>query len=209
MAIQTKLYVNKITLTLNKPAYTGMCILELTKVLMYEFHYYYIKNMHGSNSRLLFTDTDSLTHEIRAEDVYEDFSNTKEMFDFSNYSTKSNYDNANKIVVGKMTDETAGVATEEFVGLKPKMYLYLVNDNSELIKTKSVNRDVVATISHNEYKDISLNKKCLRHLINRIQNKDHKKETYEINKISLSCFDDKIDKICIQNNGCDELALGY
>ena len=146
---------SKVTLTLNKPAYIGMCILELSKVLMYEFHYDYIKNKFGNNSRLLFTDTDSLMYKIKTEDVYEDFSNDKEMFDFSNYSTKSKcYDNSKKLVVGKMKDETAGVAIEEFVGLKPKMYSYFVNDNSERKKAKGVNRNVVATISHNEYKDV-------------------------------------------------------
>ena len=113
---------NKVTLTLNKPAYIGMCILELSKVLMYEFHYDYIKNKYGNNSRLLFTDTDSLMYEITTEDVYEDFSKDKEMFDFSNYSTKSKqYDKSNKLMVGKMKDETAGVSAEEFVRLKPKM----------------------------------------------------------------------------------------
>ena len=67
-----------------------MCILELTKVLMYEFHYDYIKNKYGNNSRLLFTKTDTLMYEIKTEDVYEDFSSDKEVFDFSNYSTNSN-----------------------------------------------------------------------------------------------------------------------
>ena len=79
---------NKVTLTLNKPAYIGMRILELSKVLMYEFHYDYIKNKYGNNSKLLFRDTDGLMYEIKTEDVYEDFSSNK-MFDFSNYSTKS------------------------------------------------------------------------------------------------------------------------
>ena len=115
------IFKNKVTLTLNKPAYIGMCILELSKVLMYEFHYDYIKNKYGNNSRLLFTDTDSLMYEIKTEDVYEDFSNDKEMFDFSNYSTKSKYyDNSNKLLVGEMKDETADVVIEEFFKLKPK-----------------------------------------------------------------------------------------
>ena len=65
-----------------------MCILELNEVLMYEFHYDYIENKYGNNSRLLFTDTDSLMYEIKTEDVYADFSNDKEMLDVSNYSTK-------------------------------------------------------------------------------------------------------------------------
>ena len=82
------------------------------------------------------------------------------MFDSSNYSTKSKYyDNSKKLVNGKMKDETVGVALEEFVGLKPKMYSHLVDDNSEHKKTKGVKRNVVATISHSEYKDVLLNKK--------------------------------------------------
>ena len=82
----------------------------------------------------------------------------------------------------------------------------MVDDNSEHKKEKSVNKNVVATISHNEYKDVLLNNKCLSYSMNRIQSKDDKIGTYEINKISLSCFD---DKIYIQNNGYDGLALGY
>ena len=93
-------------------------------------------------------------YEIKTEDVYEDFSKAKEMFDFSNFSSKSKYYyNSNKLVAGKMKDETAGAAIEEFVGLKKKMYSYLLDDNSEHKKAKVVNRNVVATINHNEYKD--------------------------------------------------------
>ena len=114
---------NKVTLRLNKSAYIGMCTLELSKVLMYELYFGYIKNKYGNNWRLLFTDTDSLMYEIKTEDIYEDFSNNKEMFDFSDYSTNSKYyDNSNKLVIGKIKDETAGAAIEEFVRLKPKMY---------------------------------------------------------------------------------------
>ena len=68
-----------------------------------------------------------------------------------------------------------------------------------------MNRNIIAAISHNEYKDVLLDKICLRHLMNRIQSKDHKIGTYEINKTFLSCFN---DEIYIQNNGCDELSLG-
>ena len=96
-----------------------MCILQLKKVFMSEFHYDYIKNKYGHNSGLLFTDTNSLMYEIKTEDVYEDFSNNKEIFDFGSYATKSKYsDNSNKLVVGKMKDETAGVVIEEFVEFK-------------------------------------------------------------------------------------------
>ena len=187
---------NKVILTLSKPAYIGMCILDLRKVLMYEFHYGYIKSKYGNNSRLSFTGTDRLIYEIKTEDVYEDFSNDKEIFDFSNYSTKLKYyDCSNKLVVVGMTDETASVAIEEFFRLKPKVYSYLVDDNSEHKKAKDVNKNVVATISHIEYKDALLNKKFS---MNRIQSKDNRIGTYEIIKISLYCFD---DKIYIENHG--------
>ena len=69
-----------------------------------------------------------------------------------------------------------------------------------------MNKNVVATISHNEYKDVLLNNKCLRHSMNRMQSKNHRIGTYEISKICLSCFD---DKIYILHNGYDGLALCY
>ena len=75
-------------LKFNKPTYIGTCILELNKTLMYEFYYNNIKNKYDNKSKLLFEDTDSLMYEIKTEDVYEDYSSDKEMFDFSNYSTK-------------------------------------------------------------------------------------------------------------------------
>ena len=86
-------------------------------------------------------------YEFKTEDVYEDFSNNKEMFDFSSYSAKSKYyDNSKKLVFDRMKDERVGVAIEEFVGLRPKMYSYLVDDKSEHKKTKGVNRNIVAKI---------------------------------------------------------------
>ena len=105
-----------------------------------------------------------------------------------------------------MRDETAGVATKEFGKLKLNMYWFLVDDSSGHKKTKGVNKNGAVTIIRSEYKDVFLNKKCLRHSMNKIQRKDHRTGTYEINKISLSCTD---EKIYIQNNGYDRLALAY
>ena len=78
-------------------------------------------------------------YEIITEDVYEDFRKDKEMFHFSNYSDKSKYyDDSNKLIVGKMKDETAGVAIKEFAELKPKLYFFLVDDSKEHKKAKCV-----------------------------------------------------------------------
>ena len=80
------------------------------------------------------------------------FSSDGEKFSFSKYSTKSKYyGNLNKLIIGKMEDQTEGVEIEEFVGLRPKIYSFLV-DNSEHKKAKGLNKNVVVTKSHNEYK---------------------------------------------------------
>ena len=86
-----------------------------------------------------------------------------------------------------MKDETNGVAIEKFVGLNLKIHLFLIDDNSEYKKAKSVNKNIVATISYNEYKHVLLNNKCFRHSVNKIQSKDLRIGLYEINRISLSC----------------------
>ena len=80
---------NKVTLILKKPTYVGICILELSKVIMSKLHSQYVKNKYGNNSRLLFTDIDSLIYEVKHEDIYEDLGSHKEMFNFIIYSTKS------------------------------------------------------------------------------------------------------------------------
>ena len=133
----------KESLTLNRPAYVGMCILDLSKTLMYDFHYNYIKEKYGDKARLLFTDTDSLTYEIEAEDVYRDFWNDKDRFDNSDYPESSPYfDKTNKKVIGKFKDEAAGIPITEFVGLRSKMYSY-VKDNEKGGKTaKGIKKNI-------------------------------------------------------------------
>ena len=88
---------------------------------MCDFHYNFIKKIF--DAELLFTDTGSLTYEIKSENVYEKFFKWKDLFDFSNYSKDSKvFDEANKKVIGKMQDEFRGVIVTEFVGSKSKMY---------------------------------------------------------------------------------------
>ena len=110
----------KPVLILNKPIYVGFTVLELSKWLMYDFHYNFIKK--NFNTELLFTDTDSLTYEIKSKNAYQEFFKWKDLFDFSNYLKDSKcIDDANKKVIGKMKDEFGAVIATEFVGLKSKM----------------------------------------------------------------------------------------
>ena len=158
--------------------------------MMYDFHYDFIKK--NFDAEFLFTDTDSLTYEIKSENVYEKFFRWKYLFDFSNYSKDSKFFyNTNKKVISKMKDEYGGVIIDEFVGLKSKMYSIKKIDGKESSTAKGLN---IAT-KFNEIKDVLFNKKIIRHKMKRIQSKKHKKTktlvTYEIDKISLSCSDDK------------------
>ena len=108
-------------MTLNKPIYVGFCILELSKLLMYEFHYdYVLKTFNGA--KLLFADTDSLVYEIKDKYVYEQCFKDKKLFDFSGYPINSKYyDSSKKKVLGKMKDKFNGMRIVEFIGLKSKI----------------------------------------------------------------------------------------
>ena len=131
-------------------------------------------------AELLFTDTDSLTYEIKSKDVYEEFFKHKYLFDFSNYPEDSRFfDPTNKKVIGKMKDESEGNIIGEFVGLNSKVYPMKNIDGKESNTAKGVN---VAT-DINEFKDTLFNKKIIRHKMRRIQCKKYKMGTYEIDKI--------------------------
>ena len=172
----------KPVLTLNKPIYVGFTVLELSKWLMYEFHYNFIKK--HFDAELLFTDTNSFTYEIKSDDVYEEFFERKHLLDFTNFSKDSKfYDSQNEMVVGKTKDEDKGILINKFVGLKSKMHSMLSDDGKESNTAKGVN---IAT-RFNEFKDTLFNKKVIRRKMKRIQIQKHKLGTYEINKISL-CF---------------------
>ena len=108
---------------------------------MYDFHYNYIEKKYGDRAKLLFTDTDSLTYKIEAEDVYESFWEDKEMFDNSDCPENSPYYcNANKKVIGKFKDEACAVLITEFVGLKSKMYSYIKNNEKGGKATKGIKK---------------------------------------------------------------------
>ena len=198
----------KETLTLNRPAYLGMCILDLSKTLMYDFHYNYIKNKYREKAKLLFTDTDSLMYEIETKDAYKDFWNDKDKFDNSDYPESSPYfDKTNKKVIGKFKDEAAGVPIYEFVGLRSKMYSY-IKDNQQGGKTaKGIKKNVIKKdITHDNYKQTLFNNQQMYHKMKTIRSESHQLGSYEINKVSLSCFD---DKRYIHEDGKTSYAYGH
>ena len=201
-------YKVKETLTLNRPANVGMCILNLSKTLMYDFHYNYIKKKYDSRAKLFFTDMDSLTYEIEAEDVYKDFWNDKDMFDNSDYSENSPYYcNANKNVIGKFKDEACGVPIVKFIGLKSKMYSNVKDIEKGGKTAEGIKKNVIKNnIKHEDYKNVLLNNKRLHHKMKTIRSHKHQLGSYEINKVSLSCFD---DKHYIHNNGISSYAYGH
>ena len=198
----------KETLTMNRPAYVGACILDLSKTLMYDFHYNYIKHKYGNKAKLLFTDTDSLTYEIETNDAYADFWKNKDKFDNSDYNKESPFYNAvNKKVIGKFKDESAGIPITEFVGLRSKMYSY-VKDNEQTARTaKGIKKQVIIKdIKHEDYKEVLFNNKQMHHTIKTIRSNNHQLGSFELNKISLSCFD---DKRFVHQNGITSYAYGH
>ena len=198
----------KESLTLNRPAYVGMCILVLCKTLMYDFHYNYIKKKYGDTAELLFTDTDSLCVEMETEDIYKDFWNDKDMFNNSDYPENSPYYcNANKKVIDKFKDEACGVPIVEFIGLKSKMYSYIKSDEKGRKTTKGIKKNVIKNnIKHEDYKNVLLNNEQLHHKMKTIRSQKHQLGSFEISKVSLSCFD---DERYIYDNGISSYAYGH
>ena len=135
-------YCSKSALTLNKPVYVGFCILELSKLLMYQFHYDYVLKTFN---------------EIEDGNVYDQCFKDKHLFDFSGYPKDSvYYCDLNKKVLGKMKDEFNGVKIDEFVGLKSKMYSLIARNDKEVNKGKGVN----LKLRHKEYVDVLFNNFC-------------------------------------------------
>ena len=175
---------------------------------MHDFHYNVIKPLYGENAKLLFTDTDSLIYEITAEDVYKDLHERKELFGNSDYSDDSPYYfKENKKVIGKMKDETAGVPIVEFIGLRSKMYSYMKNNNKGSKTAKGIKKSVIKKdIDHINYKGTLFSKQQMHHKMKTIRSNCHKISSYKINKVSLSCFD---DKRYLLDDGIKSYAYGH
>ena len=203
--VKTKVY-------LNKPIYLGMSILDSSKIIMYDFHYNYIKEKYGYNAKLLFTDTDSLAYEIKTDDFYKDIADDVEArFDTSEYPKDHPSCikvGINKKVLGKFKDEVCGKQIEEFVGLRAKLYSYKMFENKkETKKCKGVKKVVVEkTISHDDYKDCLFTKTKQLRSMNVFRSHLHDIYTETVNKIALSADD---DKRIILDDGIHTLAYGH
>ena len=204
-------HMKKTSLTMNKPVYLGMCILDLSKTIMYDFHYNYIKPKYGAKAKLLFTDTDSFMYEIETEDFYKDISkDVKDRFDTSDYP--ENHPSGiptgiNKKVLGMFKDEAAGKRIKEFVGLRAKLYSFIMEDGKENKRCKGVKKQVVeSSITHEDYKTcLRTGKEQLRKQ-NILRSYEHEVFTEEVNKIALSSID---DKRYILSDGIHTLAWGH
>ena len=197
--------MKKARLVLDKPSYVGFSILDLSKTLMYDFHYNYIRKKYPV-AKLLFTDTDSLFYHIKAEDLYSDLYKDKERFDNSDYPKSSEFFFAeNKKVIGKFKDEAAGDPITEFVGLKSKMYSYKT-ENKENKTAKGVKKNVIKSeLSLSDYRDTLQKCNTMRHKMRTIRSEYHQISSYQINKVSLSPFD---DKRYILDDGISSYAYG-
>ena len=191
LAIEMK----KIKVKMNKPVYLGLSILEISKTLMYEFWYDYMKPKYGDNVKLCYMD---IMH-IKTEDFYKDIANDIEKrFDTSDYEVNRPLPiGKNTKVIGLMKDELGRNIMTEFVALRPKTYSYLTysyltDDCEEDKKAKETKKCVIKRrLKFSDYKDCLLNNEIMLKSQQRFKSEKHDVYTEEVNTIALSCNDDK------------------
>ncbi|CAB4033996.1 Hypothetical predicted protein, partial [Paramuricea clavata] len=189
-----------------------MSILDISKTLMYDFHYNYIKPKYGDDARLLFTDTDSLCYEIKTEDFFKDISDdVLERFDTGNLGKDHPSGiptGVNKKVIGMMKLETGAKQIEEFVGLRSKLYAYkMAEDGGEEKKCKGVKKVVIKKeITFENYKEFLFSGEKQWRGMNVFRSRLHKIYTERVVKVALFAND---DKRIIMEDGVHTLAIGH
>ena len=186
--------MNKTRVKMNKPIYLGLSILDISKILMYEFWYDYMKPKYGDNVKLCYMDTDSFVMNIKTNDFYKDIANdVGKRFDTSNYEVNRPLSTGkNKKVIGLMKDELGRKIITEFVTLRPKTYSYLIDGGKEDKKAKGAKKCVIKRmIKFNDYKNCLLKDEVILKPQQRFISKKHDVYTENINKIELSNNDDK------------------
>ncbi|XP_051155221.1 uncharacterized protein LOC127277868 [Leptopilina boulardi] len=202
--------LRKMEVLMNKPLYVGLTVLDVSKTLIYNFHYdYMLKKYDGKNLKLLYTDTDSLIYEIKCSNIYRDMKEDIHKFDTSDYPVNNVYNipQANKKILGLMKDECSGKIVTEFVGLRSKMYSVRVEDQDFIKKAKGVKSAVVKkTITFDDYTYCLRNVKMQSRTQYCIRSKLHNVQTLKQTKVALSPYD---DKRFLLDNSSDTLAWGH
>ncbi|XP_033121232.1 uncharacterized protein LOC117120319 [Anneissia japonica] len=203
------IHMDKTRVKLNKPIYCGTAVLDLSKLLMYEFWYDKLVPAYGDRVKLLYTDTDSLFLKIATEDVYADMRENLDWFDTSNYDEGSRlYSEKNKKVLGKMKDELGGRVMTEFVGLRPKMYSIKTQDpRLDVKRAKGVARYVVRDrLNHDDYVRVLTSREDMHCDMSSIRSSKHVLYTINQTKKSLSPLD---TKRYILDDGITTYAYGH
>uniref|UniRef100_A0A1I7X6A5 DNA-directed DNA polymerase n=1 Tax=Heterorhabditis bacteriophora TaxID=37862 RepID=A0A1I7X6A5_HETBA len=206
--------MEKTNIVLDKPIYVGFAILDLSKYLMYNFHYNIMQKKYGyENVQLCYQDTDSLIYDIKTEDVYEDMEEFRSHFDFSDYPKGHVlFSEENKKVVGKFKDEINGKIMTELVALKPKQYAYKVLDSEEpeKKKCKGIKKCIVKNdLKVDDYKDCLFNKTVIRKQQYNIRSVKHQLYTQCQNKVALNNDEFQVEhKRCIINDSHSTMAYG-
>ena len=156
--------MKKTKIKMNKAIYLGLSILDISKKLMYEFWYNYMKPKYSNDVKLCYMDTDSFVMNIKTEDFYKDIANDVEKrFDTSNYEVDRPLPTGkNKKVIGLMKDELGRRIMTEFITLRPKAYTYLTDDGKEDKKAKGTKKCVIKRmIKFDDYKKSLLNSEVI------------------------------------------------
>ena len=177
MKILITCHMKKTEVYFNKPIYVGQAILDLSKTLMFDFHYNYIREKYDDEAELLFTDTDSLMYLIETDVVYHDFAaDVKKKFDTSDYPENhpSGIETGvNKKVIGKFEDEAAGRQITHFVGLRPKLYSFKIAD-SDVKKAKGIKKNIIKKeITFEDYKECLFSEEEQMREMNIIRSQNH------------------------------------
>ena len=194
---------------MNKPIYLGLSILEISKILMYEFWYDYMKPKYNDNVRLCYMDTDSFIMNINTNDFYKDISDDVDnRFDTSNYEIKRPLPTGKtKKVIGLMKDELGGETITEFIALRPKTYSYLTDNDKIDQKAKGTKKCITKKmIKFDDYEKCLLNDKVILKSQQRFISKKNDVHTEDVNKIALINDD---DKRIVSSNKITSYPYGY
>ena len=228
--VGVELYKTKVEL--DKPIHAGFTILELSKVVMFDFHYNTVKAKYNDRAKLLFTDTDSLMYHVQTDDLYQDVKNDTELYQNMSNGTSETlmtkldcseyprdhilYDTTNQKTVGKLKDETHGDIITEFVGLRAKMYSFTTlndHDTAKVIehkKAKGIKRSIVQRRIRHQHFVECINPGVNTHkshevTVTSLQSTQHQVYTTVVKRKGLCAYDDKRYQV----DGISTLAFGH